>query len=98
MKNKKIKLTENCNDWHLGWGYGGHDKIGKLTIATNEKKIKINEFRWVGYSQGRHGQRWNKGANVIFSLIDNNTDIKVISSKGNYPEISELIKTAIGLL
>lgn len=83
MKNKTIE----CGDWHLGWGYGGNDKIGKLTV--DHKGI----FIWKGYSQGRHGGKWNYGAEVIFTL-DDNDKVEVITSNGSYPVNSELIRGA----
>ena len=39
-----------CGDWHLGWGFGYHNKIGKLSLDQNT-------FTWTGRCQGRHGQK-----------------------------------------
>jgi len=89
--SKKNTLTTGCGDWHLGWGFGGHDKLGKLELLPLS-----NTFMWRGYSQGRWGQKWNMGAFVNFT-IDNSTGIDriaVISQKGGYPETAELIKSA----
>ena len=81
----KAKLTVQCGDWHLGWGYGGHDKIGKLTLDPVN-----NSFIWKGSSQGRHGQKWNKGAYIVFTYNDGK--ITIVNSSGSHPVHSELIK------
>lgn len=85
---RKNLLTENCGDWHLGWGLGGHDKIGKLTLDP-----LTNSFVWVGYSQGRHGGRWNRGAYIKFT-VDSEGDIRNMGQKGGVPVYSELRETA----
>ena len=82
---KNNLLTVSCGDWHLGWGCGGHDKIGKLTLDPLH-----NSFIWKGYSQGRHGGKWNKGAEVIFTYKEDK--ITIVHQKGEFPERSELIK------
>lgn len=76
----------NCGDWHLGWGYGGHDKVGRLTDNGD------GTFTWKGRSQGRHGSKWNYGAFVTFKLLDG--EIEVIDSKGGYPVTKELVTCA----
>lgn len=78
------RLSTSCGDWHLGWGLSGNDKIGKL--STEDKET----FTWKGWSQGRHGQKWNKGAEVVFTLDGDNLDI--ISQKGSIPRRTELLK------
>lgn len=93
MNNKKTKLKNSvsCGDWHLGWGFGGNDKLGKLSIDRTN-----NQFIWNGYSQGRHGQKWNAGAELIFTIEKG--EINVISQKGSVPSYSELLKIANELI
>ena len=86
----KIKNKVNCGDWHLGWGFGGNDKIGNLAI------IDKDTFLWKGRSQGRHGQKWNSGAWAKFERKENR--LEVTEQKGSYPKYSELIKSANELL
>lgn len=81
----KNKLSTQCGDWHLGWGFGGHDKIGKLTLDP-----MLDSFHWKGYSQGRHGNKWNSGARATFTYKDG--EIEYLNSKGSIPVTSELIK------
>ena len=88
---KKSLLSCNCSDWQLGWGFGGNDKLGKLTLDP-----LTNEFIWKGYSEGRHGGIWNKGAFLRFTVLDN--VITVIASEGSYPVQSELLKSADQIL
>ena len=83
MKLKK-SVSTGCGDWHLGWGYGGHDKLGKLSF---DGEI----FTWTGSSQGRHGQKYNKGAKLVFKEVNNAHEI--IESKGSYPEWKEIWKS-----
>ena len=78
-----MKTQANCGDWHLGWGYSGNDKVGKLS------KVDGN-YLWEGHSQGRHGATWNYGAFLKFKVKGD--DIEVIEYKGNYPRKSELLK------
>jgi hypothetical protein len=82
---KKNLLSTGCSDWQLGWGLGGNDKLGRLTLEP-----LTNEFVWKGYSQGRHGDIWNKGAFLRFTVQDDK--ITILGSKGNYPVQSELLK------
>lgn len=84
MKNKVSAV--DCGDWHLGWGYGGYDKIGRLTY-------KDGEFTWKGRSQGRHGQKWNSGAVLRFTLDEPNNPesaTTILETKGSYPQWSEI--------
>ena len=82
---KKNPLTVSCGDWHLGWGLGGHDKMGKLTLDTLN-----NSFVWKGSSQGRHGRKWNKGAFLVFTYTDGK--ITIVHQQGSVPVYPELIK------
>ena len=82
--------TINCGDWHLGWGFGGNDKIGKL--STDDDKV----FIWRGRSQGRHGQKWNRNASCSFNLKDGK--VNIIESKGSLPRNTELVKSALALI
>jgi hypothetical protein len=84
-KNK----TVGCSDWMLGWGYGGHNKIGKLTLNKDQS------FTWKGHAQGRHGQIYGEGT-VTFTLDKN--EISIISSDGGYPIHSVLVDSANDLL
>lgn len=86
-----MKRTINCGDWHLGWGFGGSDKIGRLSSEDG-----IN-FTWKGYSQGRHGQTWNKGAKCTFTLGKNNKFDSFETVKGSCPRLTELLKSALEL-
>ncbi len=90
----KPKKSINCGDWHKGWGFGGNDKVGKLSIETLSD-CPIN-FVWAGHSQGRHGQTWNRGAKVRFMVID--TGLKITERKGSYPDYDQVIKAANILL
>lgn len=87
-----MNLTKSipCGDWWLGWGYGGRNKIGKLTKNPDET------FVWKGYSQGRHGSKWNYGAYLHFRIF--NDKVEVIEKKGSVPVHSELIKAAMSLM
>ena len=73
----------SCGDWHLGWGFGGHNKLGNLTLNDDET------FTWRGHSQGRHGQKSNLGAYLHFKLV--NSNIEVIDSKGYSPIKKEIL-------
>ena len=53
-----------CGDWHLGWGLGGHDKVGKLRYDRETKM-----FTWNGRCQGRHGQM-GRAYQVEFKLTE----------------------------
>jgi len=81
-----MKKAVNCGDWGYGWGYGGNDKIGKL--SQNED----NTFMWRGYSQGRHGQKWNMGAYFHFKMVEGEPDfgIEEIERKGGIPQLRAL--------
>ena len=79
-------LSVNCGDWHLGWGFGGDNKVGKLYLNED------NTYTWKGHSQGRYGQVWNKGSYVNFKMVEGEPDfgIEVIKAQGGYPRIFEL--------
>ena len=96
MKAKAKSIQ--CGDWHLGWGYGGHNHVGKLAISGDISANRPYDtvFKWSGSSLGRHGQSWNKGAECTFILTDDS--IKVLNQKYTKPEISELRSGAIKLL
>ena len=78
----------SCGNWHIGWGYGNNNKIGKLS-----KKDGI--YTWKGRSQGRHGQKYNHGAWVSFTVSEDS--LKVIDSKGGYPDNKTLIDGVVAL-
>ena len=78
-----MATSVNCGDWHLGWGYGGYNKIGKLSLQDD------GSFLWKGYSQGRHGGTWNKGAFARFSVLDGR--IQILEQKGSIPIYQELL-------
>lgn len=90
----KTLIRVNCGDWHKGWGYGGHDKIGKLEIIK-ETDCPIN-FYWKGYSQGRHGQTWNRGARLRLMVTDKG--LRITEQKGSYPDYDQIIESANILL
>lgn len=81
-----------CSDWHKGWGYGGHNKIGKLNIEISNP-IK---FTWKGHSQGRHGQVSNRGARVEFTLIGG--ELRITNQKGSYPDYDQVTDACNRLL
>lgn len=76
--------STSCGDWHLGWGYGGNNKLGNLTLLDD------GSYKWEGHSQGRHGRKWNQGAFLHFKLV--NAEIKVIDSKGQSPIKKEILE------
>jgi len=78
------KITVNCGDWHLGWGLGGKNKLGKLSTEN------LETFTWDGYSQGRHGNKENLGAQFVFTL--DGERIVEVSRKGSIPLLSEIYK------
>lgn len=91
QKNCKMKKNKNevfCGDWGLGWGYGGYDKVGKLSLSENT-------FTWKGQRQGRHGK---KGItySVSFELTEHyyksteGDKIKYLNDKVSTPVWSEL--------
>jgi len=86
----KINKSISCGDWGLGWGSGGKNKIGKLKCEGE------NIFVWRGHSQGRHGQRWNKGAWVRFSVTQGK--ITIIDSSGQCPPWFILMEGVNGLI
>lgn len=75
--------STHCSDWQLGWGYGGNNKLGRLTLNED------NTYTWRGHSQGRHGRKWNKGAFLHFRLTK--LEIEVIDSNGQSPIKSEIL-------
>lgn len=91
VKMAKSTLKTQCGDWHLGWGFGGHDKIGSLTLDPLQ-----NSFIWKGRSQGRHGQKWNAGAMAVLTYEDGK--INILYQKGGIPVTSELIKACEHIL
>jgi hypothetical protein len=57
----------------------GTNKIGIVRIVDAEQNI----YSWSGHSQGRHGQVWNKGAKVVFKVVNlEERTAEEISSKG----------------
>jgi hypothetical protein len=72
------KVTCPASDWQHSWGYGTN-KIGRVRIVDAEQNI----YSWSGHSQGRHGQVWNRGAKVVFRVVNlEQRTAEVISSKG----------------
>ena len=80
-----MNTSVNCGDWHLGWGYGGYNKIGKLRAEGD------GIFLWKGYSQGRHGRTWNKGAFARFRMVDGR--ISILEQKGSMPIFQEVLNS-----
>lgn len=62
MKTKKKLSKVHCGDWHRSWGFSG------ARIGTLHATDKPNEFVWKGHMQGRHGQKWNKGQEVLVKV------------------------------
>ncbi len=77
------KLNVGCGDWGLGWGFGGHNKIGRLT------KLAEGKYSWTGHQQGRHGHKLTKRYTVTFDYQDN----MITNIEGEYslPVRSELL-------
>ena len=94
---KKDNYVTDCGDWHLGWGFGGHNKVGKLRMIDTPNKDGVATFEWKGRSQGRHGQKYNFGAFIRFT--SNGTDIHAGDTiKGSAPVSGELLKGVNELL
>jgi len=85
MKGFTQKNSVGCGDWHLGWGFGGHNHIGKL-------KKEDGKFIWRGHQQGRHGQIYNRPANIVFTF--DGVEISIIENDKNrsLPERDEVLK------
>lgn len=84
-----MKKTVGCGDWHLGWGFGGNDHLGKLSTEDN-----VN-FTWTGHRQGRHGQKLRGKYTVTFTYT--NEVITVTSDISDLPDRGE-VKKAINEL
>ena len=94
--SKKTK-TIHCGDWHRGWGYGGYNKIGRLScLGVDPNRPGFFLFEWKGRSQGRHGQVWNRGARLEFS--SDGKEIISIEVKGEYPIYEELLESVNNLI
>lgn len=77
-------VRTNCGDWGQGWGFGGKNKIGKLSTED------FCTFTWEGHSQGRHGNTWNKGAKLVFKL--NQGKIDASEQIGGVPNVQALME------
>lgn len=75
------KVTVNCGDWGQSWGLGTNT-IGKL--STEDSKI----FTWKGHCQGRHGNKWGRGSELIFEVKEGHP--VEISSKGTTPNFKAI--------
>lgn len=95
MAKKNMNKTD-CGDWHLGWGYGGLNKVGNLTMITPPDKKGMASFEWKGRSQGRHGQKFNYGAFLKFTS-DGEKIVKG-EQEGSAPVQSEILKAVSVLL
>jgi len=85
------ELTLPCGNWGRGWGYGTFNKIGNLTLYPLE-----NHFIWSGYSQGKYGNKWNRGAYVIFTLNDGK--VTELEQHGEVPDHATLRAVAERIL
>lgn len=83
------KISISCGDWHLSWGLSDKNKLGKLSTED------LETFTWDGYSQGRHGNKGNLGAQFVFTLDGGR--IVEVSRKGSIPLLSEIYKAVEGL-
>ncbi len=74
-----------CGDWHRSWGLGTNH-IGKLAVLDN------GYFLWFGHCQGRHGQTWGKGQQVLFSLDEATGGFTVIDrvKDGTLPDVRDV--------
>lgn len=94
MKAKKKLTTVQCGDWHLGWGFGGNNNIGKLTLEGDT-------FTYKGERQGRHGQNYGsvnrswKITDPIPYIMDTNEMCKammILLKNAEYPLTKAVIK------
>lgn len=84
MKTKNYTV---CGDWHLGWGFGPHNHIGKL-IKTDVP----TEYIWKGHQQGRHGQIWNRPTSIRIRVNDKNIEIIDNPKNRSLPDYGEILK------
>ena len=59
-----MAISTGCGDWMRGWGYGGYNKIGRLT------KTGRNTYQWKGKAQGRHNNTLRSTWTTTFTLVD----------------------------
>ncbi len=94
--SKPLKVS--CSDWMHTWGMGTNH-VGTLELDTLN-----NQFIWKGQCCGRHGQQWNKGSKVIFTVTAEDMskataeDITIIEAKGTLPTYSEVLISVNKLL
>jgi hypothetical protein len=87
-------MKVNCGNWFKGWGFGLTNKLGKL------ESDDLVTFVWKGHSQGRHGAKWNRGANCEFTLSEDGTRNRVSdkvvlefkSQEGGIPDKQSLLE------
>jgi hypothetical protein len=79
MKSKVLKT--DCGDWHRSWG------IGTNHIGTLELDEVNNQFIWKGHQQGRHGQQWNRGQVIHFTVNDD--QINITYKKHDYSRLPQ---------
>ena len=84
---KKVSNTAPCSDWFRGWGYGGNNKLGKLS------KLSDTKYSWTGYAQGRHGQKLRSKWTSEFDFVDG----QILNATDSLPD-SRDVKEAIALL
>jgi hypothetical protein len=79
-----------CSDWMRGWGYGGHDRIGKLY------KNEDGSFTWRGRTEGRHGHTFQSKIITTFTVSNENEIVISETSKDqtlpDYRDIREAIR------
>lgn len=63
-------FTTGCGDWGDSWGMSTNT-IGKLRTSD------FITFEWKGWSQGRHGQKWNRGAYFVFTLNEDGFAVEI---------------------
>jgi hypothetical protein len=83
---KKL-LSIGCGDWHLGWGFAGDDKIGKLFLNDD------GTYTWKGHRQGRHGQIIKSKYSRTFNWDGEKPIGDDISHLPAYSEVQKAIET-----
>ena len=76
----------HCSDWGRGWGYGGNDKIGKLSLNED------GSYTWTGHSQGRHGRKWGYCSTTFIVSEDGSINRTAGGSLPDFRDVREAIR------
>jgi hypothetical protein len=98
MKTKTLKTA--CSDWMLGWGYGGYNKLGQLTLISDdvENGDGLFTFQWKGHAQGRHGQIWTKVGRVSITSDGKTFTVVETDNKCSLPVDREVLDSVNTLI